>query len=120
MRTAQANKIRDYTMASRSFWFSNHGKAIFGSGWQIEPDKRRRAYWSVWIFLTALTALLALWLGYRWFAQPGWLAALPSLFLEVIRLIELAGTITLAVPLGRSFLVSSSAGNKSWATALEP
>lgn len=93
---AQAHKIRNYTMASRSFWFSNQGRAIFGSGWQIEPDRRRRAYWSIWIFLTALTSLLVFWLGYRWLAQPGWLAALPSLFLEVIRLIELAGTITLA------------------------
>jgi HJR/Mrr/RecB family endonuclease len=82
-------------MTSRSFWFSNHGRAIFSSGWEADSTKQRRAYWSLWILLVALTVLLAFWLGFRWLGQPGWLDSLPSFILEVIRLMELAGTITL-------------------------
>jgi HJR/Mrr/RecB family endonuclease len=82
-------------MTSPSYWFSNHGRAIFGSGWETDPVKQRRAYWSFWIILVALTALLAFWLGFRWLLQPGWLQALPSFIREFFRLIELAGAFTL-------------------------
>lgn len=82
-------------MTSRSFWFSNQGRAIFGSGWEADPVKQRRAYWSFWIILVALTATLVLWLGYRWLVQPSLLQALPPFIQELFRLIELGGAFTL-------------------------
>ena len=82
-------------MTSRSFWFSNHGRAFLRSGWEADPDKRRRAYWSFWLIIVAITVLLAFWLGLRWLVQPEWLDSIPSFLREFFRLIELAGAITL-------------------------
>jgi restriction system protein len=50
---------------------------------------------SGWATIASLTFLLALWLGYRAFYQPDWLADLPAVLDEVLALIEAAGAFTL-------------------------
>jgi restriction system protein len=50
---------------------------------------------SGWLLIGGLTALMIVWLGYRWLMRPNWLLVLPSLLAEGLRLIEAAGVITL-------------------------
>jgi restriction system protein len=50
---------------------------------------------SGWATIAGLTFLLAVWLGYRAFYQPGWLADLPAVLDELLALIEAASAFTL-------------------------
>jgi restriction system protein len=44
-----------------------------------------------------LTAVLGIWLGYHWLIRPPWLAQLPVVLAELLRLLELAGLGTVAL-----------------------
>jgi restriction system protein len=52
-----------------------------------------------WLLLALLTTLLSAWLAYHYIARPAWLDGLSDLSVEALRLIELGGTLTLAVVL---------------------
>lgn len=55
-----------------------------------------RAYRVGLVIIGALTVWWLGWLLYRWLVDPGWLAALPDVFMELVLLAETAGGFTLA------------------------
>ncbi len=50
-----------------------------------------------WLIIGGLTGLLLLWLTYRWLFSPAWLDWLHPLLREGLILLEMSGTVTLAV-----------------------
>jgi hypothetical protein len=55
----------------------------------------RGAVWIGWLMISCLTALFALWIGYRLLGQPDWLNRLPAAMRELLVLLEGAAAFTL-------------------------
>lgn len=68
------------------------GQLESGAGGRLEP-----AYRVGLVIIGGLTVWWLGWLIYRWLADPGWLAALPALLMELVLLAETAGGFTLAL-----------------------
>ncbi|HRQ40580.1 MAG TPA: restriction endonuclease [Chloroflexota bacterium] len=70
---------------------------IFQNGFRLRPVEKGASVGHGRTLITLLTAVYLLWLFVRIVSQPPWLAQLPTPLLELLRLAEIAGFITLAL-----------------------
>lgn len=61
-----------------------------------KEHRQQFAYRRGMVIISVLTIWLLIWLSVRWLFQPLWLSGLPTVFSEVIALVETAGAFTLA------------------------
>lgn len=84
-------------MTARFYWMEGQREALAAVA--VRRPRTGPRYLRGWLVLALLTALLCAWLAYHHLARPAWLEGLPELFGEALQLIELGGTITLALVL---------------------
>jgi restriction system protein len=89
---------------------------IFQNGVRLRSDEKGRSVGHGRTLIIILTAVYLLWLFVRIISQPEWLAQLPVSFLELLRLAEIAGFVTLALMWG---LLWWQRGNRTF-TAVAP
>ncbi|MCL4265673.1 MAG: DUF2034 domain-containing protein [Anaerolineae bacterium] len=73
---------------------------IFQNGFRLRPDDKPGPVGHGRTLIALLTAVYLLWLFVRIVSQPAWLAQLPPPLLELLRLAEIAGFVTLALMWG--------------------
>ncbi len=73
---------------------------IFQNGFHLRPDEKGQPVGHGRTLIVLLTAVYLLWLFVRIVSQPPWLAQLPPPLLELLRLAEMAGFVTLAIMWG--------------------
>lgn len=73
---------------------------IFQNGFRLRPEEKGRSVGHGRTLILILTAVYLLWLFIRVISQPPWLAQLPASLLELLRLAEIAGFITLVLMWG--------------------
>lgn len=73
---------------------------IFQNGFRLRPDEMGRGVGHGRTLIALLTAVYLLWLFVRVISQPPWLMQLPPPLLELLRLAEIAGFVTLALMWG--------------------
>jgi len=70
---------------------------LFQNSFQLRSEENRRAVKHGRVLIISLTAVYLLWLFVRIFGQPAWLTHLPPAILETLRLVEIAGFVTLSI-----------------------
>ena len=70
---------------------------IFQNGFRLRSDEKGQSVGHGRTLIIFLTAVYLLWLFVRIISQPPWLAQLSPSWLELLRLAEIAGFITLAL-----------------------
>lgn len=73
---------------------------IFQNGFRLRPDDKPGHVGHGRTLIVLLTAVYLLWLFVRVISQPPWLTQLPPSWLELLRLAEIAGFVTLALMWG--------------------